>query len=80
MKITVQFFAAYADILGKKSADFELRPGARVKDLLENIQTLPSAERLPPKPLIAVNLAYASLDRPLLPGDEIALIPPVAGG
>ena len=30
--------------------------------------------------LVAVNLTYSELSRPLSDGDEVALLPPVAGG
>ena len=29
---------------------------------------------------VAVNLEYATLDRPVAPGDEVAFFPPVTGG
>jgi molybdopterin converting factor small subunit len=35
---------------------------------------------LPPKPVVAVNMDYAPLATPLREGDEVAFIPPVAGG
>jgi molybdopterin converting factor small subunit len=35
---------------------------------------------MPQQPLVAVNLTYASGDHVLADGDEVALIPPVAGG
>ena len=35
---------------------------------------------MPSAPLVAVNEEYARYDRVLVPGDELALIPPVAGG
>lgn len=36
--------------------------------------------RLPEAPVIAVNREFAPLDTVLRAGDEIALLPPVAGG
>jgi len=35
---------------------------------------------LPEQPAVAVNRTYAMLDEPLGAGDEVAFIPPVAGG
>jgi molybdopterin converting factor small subunit len=32
------------------------------------------------RPLVAINQAYAALDSIVQPNDEVALIPPVAGG
>ena len=35
---------------------------------------------LPPIPAVAVNHRHARYDRVIAPGDEVAIIPPVAGG
>jgi molybdopterin synthase catalytic subunit len=35
---------------------------------------------LPARPVIAINRVYAPLEEPLADGDELALLPPVAGG
>jgi molybdopterin converting factor subunit 1 len=80
MEVDVLLFASYADALGKRSMSVSLPEGARVRDALEYVRALPGADRLPPAPLVAVNAEYAALDRTLTPGDEIAFIPPVAGG
>ena len=80
MTITVLLFASYADALGLSSVDVELPQGARVSDLLAQIARLPGAGRFPPRPLVAVNRSYAAAEVELAAGDEVALIPPVAGG
>jgi len=36
--------------------------------------------RLPPRPLVAINEQYATLQSELRGGEEVAVIPPVAGG
>jgi molybdopterin converting factor small subunit len=41
---------------------------------------LPGGDRLPPKPLVAVNHAFADYTQLISSHDEVALIPPVAGG
>jgi molybdopterin converting factor small subunit len=76
----VLLFASYADALGAPAIDVPLPPGATVTDLLSAVRRLPGAAALPPQPLVAVNLAYAPAHRVLDAGDEVALIPPVAGG
>ena len=48
-------------------------------DLVASLRAIPGLE-LPEHPVVAVNQEYAELDRPLESGDEVALIPPVAGG
>lgn len=80
MNVTVLLFASYADRLGASSLAFDVAPGATVGDVLGRVRALPGAERLPSEPLIAVNERYARRDRVLAQGDEMAIIPPVAGG
>jgi molybdopterin converting factor small subunit len=53
---------------------------ATAADVLAAVRLLPGAESLPPSPMIAVNQRYASAGDPVNPGDEVALIPAVAGG
>jgi molybdopterin converting factor small subunit len=80
MTITALLFASYADVLGRDRLELALEPGATVSDALRRIRALPGGDRLPPAPLVAVNLGYARADQVLQPGDELAVIPPVAGG
>ncbi len=80
MLITVRFFASYADKLGLRQTEIELASGASVRDLVSSVAALPGASALPRNPLVAVNHAYAAPETRLSPGDEVALIPPVAGG
>jgi molybdopterin converting factor subunit 1 len=80
MVITVRFFASYADNLGLRDTEMTLAEGARVTDLLSSVARLPGASALPANPLVAVNQVYAAPETRLSSGDEVALIPPVAGG
>jgi molybdopterin converting factor small subunit len=80
MTVTALLFASYADVLGRESLVLALAPGATVADALAQIRAMPGGDRLPPAPMMAVNLSYANLDQELRAGDEIAVIPPVAGG
>jgi molybdopterin converting factor small subunit len=80
MTITLLLFASYADALGASSLAMELPRESTVGDVLLAIRSRRGAERLPPTPLIALNERYASLDAVVHDGDELALIPPVAGG
>ncbi|HEY7568884.1 MAG TPA: MoaD/ThiS family protein [Gemmatimonadaceae bacterium] len=80
MRVGLRLFASYADALGTRSLDVTLADGATVRDALAYVRALPGASALPPAPLMAVNAEYAPLDQPLSHGDEVALIPPVAGG
>jgi molybdopterin converting factor subunit 1 len=80
MTVTVLLFASYADAFGASSIDIELASKATVADLLDAIRLRPGSERLPRHPVVAVNQRYANVDGVVRAGDEIALIPPVAGG
>jgi len=80
MTVTVLLFASYADALGSRSMRLELGSGATVGDVVSHVRALPGADRLPSEPLVAVNERYAKRDRVLASGDEVAIIPPVAGG
>lgn len=80
LPITALLFASYAEALGATAIEVCLSRGASVADLVSAIRSLPGAERLPPRPLVAVNQRYAPYEQILHSGDEVAVIPPVAGG
>jgi len=80
MTVTVLLFASYADALGKSAIELDLPPGATVRAILDRLAEMPGGDRLPPRPLVAVNEEYASANTPLRGGEEVAVIPPVAGG
>ena len=80
MTIKVLLFASYADTFGRDALALQLPDGATVRDVIEHLTRLPGAERLPPRPLVAVNEVYAPSGQRLASGDEVAVIPPVAGG
>ncbi len=48
--------------------------------MMRSVSGLSGASGLPPSPLVAVNYKYAGPDSFLSNGDEVAIIPPVAGG
>jgi molybdopterin converting factor subunit 1 len=79
MQLNVLLFASYADAFGGSSVDIALPNDATVADLLDELRALPRARNLPPA-AVAVNQEYAPATRRLAPGDEVAIIPPVAGG
>lgn len=79
MQVTVLLFASYADTLGASSIPLELSTGATAGEALDRVRSL-AASALPTKPLLAVNQRYARPEHVLAPGDEVAIIPPVAGG
>jgi len=76
----VLLFASYADALGASEIDVALPEHATVGDLLQAVRGMAAAHALPAAPFIAVNQEYASAGVVLRAGDEVAIIPPVAGG
>ena len=80
MSVTVLLFASYAEAFGAPSLAMDLPAGATVADVLAELRIRDGADRLPPSPLVAVNQHYARASSPVAAGDEVAIIPPVAGG
>ena len=78
--VTVQLFASYAELVGSPAIVVPLAEGDKVSDLLRSLRSMPPASMLPDAPRIAVNRVFAQHSTLVQPGDEIALIPPVAGG
>ncbi|MEX2154626.1 MAG: MoaD/ThiS family protein [Gemmatimonadaceae bacterium] len=80
MIVRVLLFASYADALGASELSLDLPAGARVLDVLTHVKALASGKRLPERPMVAVNQRYARDDQAVTAADEVAIIPPVAGG
>jgi molybdopterin converting factor subunit 1 len=79
--VTVRFFARYAELAGCESASVAVPAPATVGDVVRRVrETVPGAQAFPERPFAAVNLRHAKLDAPVADGDEVALLPPVAGG
>lgn len=78
MVLSVLCFASWGDTFGPR-VEVDLPARATVADLLDSLAARPEARRLP-TPMVAVNRRYASSDTVIVPGDEVAILPPVAGG
>jgi molybdopterin converting factor subunit 1 len=78
MTLTVLLFASYADAFGAPSVNVDLPANATVEDLLVRVKSMHGSAL--PRALVAVNQEYATAGQRLAAGDEVALIPPVAGG
>jgi MoaE-MoaD fusion protein len=79
--VRVLLFATYAEQAGRALVELTLPSPATVHDVLRRLRAcLPGAEGLPDQPLAAVNRAHARLTTPVRDGDEIAFLPPLAGG
>lgn len=80
IRVRLRLFASYAEAAGREELELALPAGATAADALAAVRRETWAARLPPRPALAVNRRYAPGDAPLRDGDEVALIPPVAGG
>lgn len=78
MQITVRLFASFADKLGGSHVTLSLPEPVTVADVRGALVAL--SPELPPHPLVAVNASYAHDAVLVTERDEVAAIPPVAGG
>ena len=81
ISVNTIFFALYRDLVDTSTLEVELHQGATVADLVEELRGRGAPfDSLPTEPATAVNQTYAMPDQRLGSGDEVAFIPPVAGG
>ncbi|MEZ4588575.1 MAG: MoaD/ThiS family protein [Gemmatimonadales bacterium] len=78
--VRVRLFARYAELLGFEELALAPPTAKSVGAVLAHLRALPGGDRLPDSPMVAVNLAHVRGDASLAPGDEVALLPPLAGG
>jgi len=81
VQVETLFFASYRDLVGESRATVDLPDGATVDELVKSLRDRGSPwDGLPADPAVAVNRSYVEGSELLSPGDEVAFIPPVAGG
>jgi MoaE-MoaD fusion protein len=81
VNVRVLYFAVVRERLKRDDETFEMPDGATVDALLDEIGRKHAGfEGLRAACKVAVNQEFASGDHILKDGDEVALIPPVAGG
>jgi molybdopterin synthase sulfur carrier subunit len=78
--IRILLFASYAERLGQEVLRLRVAPGSTVAEVLEQVRALPGGDRLPRRPLCALNLAHVGPEARVAAGDELAILPPLAGG
>jgi molybdopterin converting factor subunit 1 len=81
--LDVLLFASAADAFGAPRVRIEVPAGATAEDVREALlraARASSGRELPSSCRLAVNQRFAPPEQPVAPGDELALIPPVAGG
>lgn len=81
MKVRLLFFAVLRDIAGTDERELELGEGTTASDVWSMLRgSYAKLADYTQPPLVAVNESYATPDAVLRDGDELAFIPPVAGG
>lgn len=80
VRLDLLLFAAHAERLGRTELPVELPAGATVLDLRHWLRDAGHEALLAGQLRVAVNQAMADDGCVLRSGDEVALIPPVAGG
>jgi molybdopterin synthase catalytic subunit len=80
--ITVRalLFARYAELLGTDQLVLSLNEGAMARDAVATLRARGAGAALPSTVLLAVNGRQASEEFALADGDELAILPPLAGG
>ena len=79
--VRLLFFAVLREIAGTDARDLALPAGETARKVWESLRsTYPRLADYTTPPMVAINESYADPDTPLHDGDELAFIPPVAGG
>jgi sulfur-carrier protein len=81
MRVNLLYFASFRDAAGLSEQVRELPEGTRVGQLWEAVaREIPRLAAFPGMPPAAVNREYVDGETLLSEGDEVAFLPPVAGG
>ncbi|MCC6246104.1 MAG: MoaD/ThiS family protein [Gemmatimonadaceae bacterium] len=80
MALSVLLFASYADAFGTRRLAVPIDAPCTSDALIAAMRLLPGGHVLPAAPMIAVNHRWVESSAVVQGGDEVAVIPPVAGG
>ena len=79
--VKVLYFASAQGLANLKSENMPLPEGSSVRDMASMMLLLhPDLKSIEPTVRYSVNFEIAESDSPLHDGDEVAVLPPVAGG
>ena len=78
--VRVRFFARLRELAGVETEALQVKPGAVLSDVYENLRQRHNA--LPARDSVraALNQEFADWTTAVTDGDEVAFIPPVSGG
>ena len=81
LTVHCRMFGRYAEFLESDECVVTVPAGATAGDVVAKIRaTRPGGERLPLAPSVAINRRHVKLGTSVEDGDEVALLPPLAGG
>lgn len=80
IRVRVLLFARFAELLGATEMNVDVATPATVGTVLDSLRARVGGAQLPAAPLVARNRVHAQLDAALEDGDEVAVLPPLAGG
>jgi molybdopterin synthase catalytic subunit len=81
VRVQVRYFAVFRERIGCEAEEIDLPDGAKVADAIELLASRHAPIRaLSGRFRVAVNHNMTEEAEPLAEGDELALIPPIAGG
>ncbi len=81
MKVRVLYFASAQGLANLRSEEMRLEDGSSVKDVASEMLRLhPALKSIERTIRYSVNFEIAGADERLHDGDEVAVLPPVAGG
>lgn len=79
--VTIKLFAVLRERLGRDAEALDYEGTLTVARLLELMRARhPEHTRVLDQCKVAVNRVFSAPDHEIAPGDEVALIPPIAGG
>jgi molybdopterin synthase catalytic subunit len=81
MRVRFLLFALYRDLAGAEEYEIDIPPGSNAAEAILALRAHGArCAQLPERPVVAINRTYAELNEILRDGDELALLPPDAGG
>jgi molybdopterin converting factor small subunit len=80
LTVRCRLFSRYAEAAGSSEITLELPNPSTVADAIAFLRAQLPPNALPERPLTALNAVHALASETLHEGDELALLPPMAGG
>jgi molybdopterin converting factor small subunit len=80
MKISILLLGQYRLAAPANEFELEVPSGATAEAAITLVRNGGNGAIIPARPVVAVNHIHVPLDQVLHDGDELALLPPVAGG